>query len=287
MWLGSLIRKATLDETRWIVGVHTADEDLSGLSVRERYLRGGPWMSPETCAIHINALLQEGQLPVVAEVNGRVVGEAEAFFSEELIGGKLTRVVHLDVIEVHPGFRGRGIGRALVEFIERTAREREFELFTVQPSKEAVGFYRKLGFGEVIFDNWLVEVETEGFSAGGVEPLGSFSWGTVRGLELVAGRFQNSYDAWFSSFRDLFAGIHELKEAGKAGNSYYVLKSLPGRPGRASLFLWGYPKDLPGVIGRAKELGVERVLTVLDEETAGYLRGERKGRVQIIAKRLD
>jgi len=75
------IRKATLDDVNGIVDVHTSGEELSSLSVGERYLRGGPWMSVETCSIHINALLLENQLPAVAELDGRIVGEAEAFFS--------------------------------------------------------------------------------------------------------------------------------------------------------------------------------------------------------------
>ncbi|WP_367884848.1 hypothetical protein [Thermococcus sp. JCM 11816] len=98
------IRVATLDDVKGIVDVHTAGgEELSGFSVRERYLRGGPWMSVETCAVHINALLLEGQYPIVAELDGRIVGEAEVFLSEEQInGGEMMRIAHLDVIEVHP-----------------------------------------------------------------------------------------------------------------------------------------------------------------------------------------
>lgn len=77
---------------------------------------------------------------------------------------------------------------------------------------------------------------------------------------------------WFSSFKDVFAGVHELAEAGKIGDSYYVLKPLSGRPGRAS--------------GRAGELGFERILTVLDEATAEKIGGEKKGKVPIIGRRL-
>ncbi len=92
---------------------------------------------------------------------------------------------------------------------------------------------------------------------------------------------------WFSSFKDIFAGVHELAEAGKVGNSYYVLKPLPGRPRKASLFLWGGDeKDIPGAIGRAGEIGFKSVLTVLDEKTANALSTEKKGKVPIIAKRL-
>ena len=280
------VRKATLDDVKGIVDVHTAGEDLSGLSVGERYLRGGPWMSVETCSIHINALLLENQLPVVAELDGRIVGEAEVFFSEESLGGKTRRIAHLDVIEVHPDFRWKGIGRALVEFVEEIARERRAEFITTQPEEGAVGFYRKLGFDELLYEGILVEVPAGEFESAEVKPLGFFPWEAVKSLELVAGRFQSSYDMWFSSFRDVFAGIHELGEAGKVGSSYYTLKPLPGRSGKASLFLWGLEEDIPSAIGRAKELGLEKVLTVLERETASALGAEKKGKVPIIGKRL-
>lgn len=278
------IRKATLDDVNGIVDVHTAGEELSSLSVGERYLRGGPWMSVETCSIHINALLLENQLPAVAELDGRIVGETEAFFSRELLGGKTRRIAHLDVIEIHPDFRGRGIGRALVEFIEQSAEG--FELLTVQPDEDALGFYRKLGFDELLYGGLLVEVPAEEFEPAEVKPLQFFPWEAVESLELVAGRFQSSYDMWFSSFRDVFADVHELGEAGKVGSSYYALKPLPGRPGKASLFLWGREEDIPSAIGRAKELGFERVLTVLERETAKSIGAEKKGKVQIIGKEL-
>ncbi|ASJ08858.1 GNAT family acetyltransferase [Thermococcus siculi] len=279
------IRVATLDDVEGIVNVHTGGEDLSNLSVRERYLRGGPWMSVETCAVHINALLLEGQLPLVAELEGRIVGEAEIFLSEEPINGEPKRIAHLDVIEVHPDFRGRGVGRALIEYIEQNFADRA-ELLTTQPSDEAVGFYRKLGFDETPYENWLVEVETSEFSAGEVRARKFIPWEDVKDLELVAGRFQSSYDIWFSSFKDIFAGVHELAEAGKIGDSYYVLKPLPGRPGKASLFLWGRREDIPQAIGRAGKIGFEKVLTVLDEETAEKIGAEKRKKLPIIAKRL-
>ncbi len=280
------VRPATLNDVRGIVAVHTAGEDFSGLSVRERYWRGGPWMSVETLAIHLNNLLLDGQLVAVAELNGKIVGEVEVLFSEEPIKGEIRRIGHVDVIEVHPDYRRTGVGRALMEFVEDIAREREAEMLTAQPEEETRGFYKKLGFEEVLYENWVVEVDTADFEAKGTKALKFFSWETVRELELVAGRFQSSYDMWFSSFKDVFAGVHELAEAGTSGGSYYVLKHLPGRPGKASLFLWGSSKDVESALGRAKELGFEKVLMTLDEETAERLGAEKKGRVQIIGKGL-
>ncbi|CAD5243864.1 GNAT family acetyltransferase [Thermococcus camini] len=275
-----MIRLATLDDVGGIVALHTANERLSG-NLYERYTRGGPWMSVETCAIHLNNLLLDNQLVAVAELNGEIVGEVEVLFSEEPVGGGLRKIGHVDVIEVHPDYRGRGIGRLLMEFVEEVAKERKVEMLTVQPDEGAEGFYRKLGFDADLFTGTTVWVPARG--GGTVEPS-AFGWEDVKNLELVAGRFQSSYSMFFSAFKDNIAGIHYTVESGRSDGSYYVLKSLPGREG-AALLLWGRVEDLKAVLGRAKVLGFERVLTLLpgDVESFG---AEKVGKIKILAKEL-
>ncbi len=274
------IRLATLNDVEEIVSLHTAGERLNG-NLYERYTRGGPWMSVETCAIHLNNLLIDDQLVAVAELGGKIAGEIEVLFSEEPVGGRLRKIGHVDVIEVHPDYRGRGIGRLLIGFVEEIAKERKVEMLTVQPDEDAEGFYRKLGFDAELFTGTTVWVPARG--GGTVEPS-AFGWEDVKNLDLVAGRFQSSYSTFFSAFKDNLAGIHYTVEAGRSGGSYYALRNLPGREGLA-LLLWGRIGDLKAVLSRAKTLGFERVLTVLpgDVESFG---AERVGKIKILAKSL-
>ncbi|ASJ14366.1 GNAT family acetyltransferase [Thermococcus radiotolerans] len=274
------IRLATLDDVEGIVALHTAGERFNG-GIYERYSKGGPWTAVETCAIHINNLLRDNQLVAVAELDGEIVGEVEVLFSEEPINGKLMQIAHIDVIEVHPDYRGRGIGRALIEFVEEVAREREVEMLTVQPDTDAEGFYRKLGFNVELFTGTILWVPAKG--RGTVEPL-EFGWEDVKNLELVAGRFQSSYSMFFSAFKDNIAGIHYTVESGRSGGSYYALKNLPGREGVA-LLLWGRIEDLKAVLGRAKILGFERVLTLLPGSVESF-GAEKVGKIKILAKEL-
>src|SRR5260370_42420123 len=51
--------------------------DEMGLS--ERWQEGGPWMSIETGAVHLNRLLAGSGVPLVAEIDGRVSAEAELY----------------------------------------------------------------------------------------------------------------------------------------------------------------------------------------------------------------
>ncbi len=66
-----IVREATLDDVRDIVAVHLTSPDrpftepVERLSIAERCSYGGPWMSVETCAIHLNNLLAWGYAPLV------------------------------------------------------------------------------------------------------------------------------------------------------------------------------------------------------------------------------
>jgi len=65
------VRLASLNDVREIVEVHCSDvekwfrwtngrrveAEYEDLRIEERFMNGGPWMSVETCAIHLNNVL--------------------------------------------------------------------------------------------------------------------------------------------------------------------------------------------------------------------------------------
>ncbi len=92
------VRQAGLDDSGGISALFSAQiprwqrvnaqgkvEDLpyEKLTVYERWLHGGPWMSIETCAVLLNHLLMGAGIPMVAERKGKVVGYVEAYHSIE------------------------------------------------------------------------------------------------------------------------------------------------------------------------------------------------------------
>lgn len=57
----------------------------------------------------------------------------------------------LDNVAVHPGKQGRGYGRALIAYAEKTARERglrTIRLYTNEAMVENIALYESLGFVE-------------------------------------------------------------------------------------------------------------------------------------------
>ena len=94
-----LIRQATLDDTQKIVELFTARVTIwqrlnaSGqvenlpyqdLTIYERWLHGGAWMSLETGAIWLSHLLSGNGLAYVVDDEGSIVAYAEAFINREL-----------------------------------------------------------------------------------------------------------------------------------------------------------------------------------------------------------
>lgn len=178
--------------TRWYrqIGDEQHEVGYGSLTLDERCGFGGPWMSPETCAIHLNNLLLRQHTPVVAEKDNRVVAEMELFVGRE--GRPYGRNCHIGVLYVHRREQRRGIGRRMVEHAIKYARESRCDTLTVASDSACAVFYRKCGFS---FQDTLVEVE----AAPGKYPvdlspmpaqisLQAFTWG----MSMKIGRLQSS-----------------------------------------------------------------------------------------------
>jgi hypothetical protein len=102
------VRPATLDDSGAISALFRARiplwqrinakgqvEDLpyEALTIYERWLHGGPWMSIETCAVLLNHLLLGAGIPLVAVEKGKMVGYLEAYHSIE--AEPFGRLVHV------------------------------------------------------------------------------------------------------------------------------------------------------------------------------------------------
>ncbi len=88
--------------------VPAAQEELSEV---ELWRNGGPWMMPSLCQTHLAWLLGGAGLAWVGLLDGEVVGEAEAFLSEE--PPPRGRYLDLSVLYVHRQAQRLGVGSAL------------------------------------------------------------------------------------------------------------------------------------------------------------------------------
>lgn len=153
---GLTIRAAGLDDVAGIHEVHRSDVkqwrrldgspgEFARLTVLERYLNGGPWMSPESCAAYVNELILAGTPPLIAVDDGRVLGEMELLYGPDR--PDLGQTVCLSILYVHRDARGLGVGRALVGEAVRRGRSLGYRsIETTDPEPEAIPFYVKEGF---------------------------------------------------------------------------------------------------------------------------------------------
>lgn len=166
------------------------DVGYESLSIDERWGFGGPWMSIETCAIHLNNLLLYRALPYVAEIDGELVAEMELFTGRE--GQQYEKNMHIGLLYVRPEYRGRRIGEKLVAHACHKAKEHGCNTLTVAAKPEIEPFYRKCGFstGSTLI---LIEALTRNFDAGvrKIPPPLSLQAFT-QGLTMPAGRLQSS-----------------------------------------------------------------------------------------------
>ena len=122
----------------------------------ERVMHGGPWMDASALTEYWERIDRLGIIPLVAELNGKVVGHLDAISSDEL---PLGRFLYIDVLTVHKAYRRMGIAGTLIKKAERLARREKAKLMLVQP-EEYEGpsglTYRACGF-EKAFDTFTLK----------------------------------------------------------------------------------------------------------------------------------
>ena len=192
------IRPAALSDAQAITAVHCSDimtwvrhgaeTSYQFLTITERWAHGGPWMSVETCTIHINNLLLAGHLPLVATVEGSVIAEAEVYFGQEPLPYGLN--ANISVFYVHKGFQGRGVGQQLLKHAVQLSIRQGCQSITIHnPAENALEFYIRQGFRLYReYDEYIVKVKA---AAGAIEYRGFPTYEEICELPLQLGRYQS------------------------------------------------------------------------------------------------
>ena len=267
-----LIRPATVDDAPAISAVHCTNVtgwrmwDVNNDDVRparytdltpyQRWLNGGPWMDAAACTHHITRLLDSGSIAIVAELNGRVLAEAELHIADE--PPPYGRNMNLAVIYVHRNHQGQGIGSALMRHALALAESEGCDTFTVAHA-EAPSFYTRYGLRKE--STWIRFRLPIGrckikYSA---EPLPDGSYDIVRGWAMPIGRYQNAHHDWertrpgavpdLDEWRGLRLERHWITVG--RHRAALILEESPSAPGVADTFVFtptGFAADILPVI---------------------------------------
>ena len=101
-----------------------------------RLYKANGWSSAEKPEKLMPALKNSDTL-VTARISGKLVGIGNAISDGSL-------VVYYPHMLVHPDHKGKGIGRAMMELLQR--RYASFHQQMLNADKDAIGFYKSLGF---------------------------------------------------------------------------------------------------------------------------------------------
>jgi len=141
------VRSGTRDDIEALVEVECSDVEVwhhfssegrgapasyQELTPSERCMHGGPWMDAGTLTRYWHHIERLGIVPLVAELNGKVVGHLDVIFSSELSLGSF---LYLDVLTIHKAYRRRGVAKSLIKEAERLAKSRKARYMLVQPQQ--------------------------------------------------------------------------------------------------------------------------------------------------------
>ena len=103
------------------------------------------WQCPKRVETFLKVLDDKNHMVLVAEVNEQTVGVLHMLFYSDILHGALN--AHIVLLLVKQGYRGKGIGRKLLDEAVKRARERDVaEMHVDTTFDQAARFYRKYGF---------------------------------------------------------------------------------------------------------------------------------------------
>jgi len=139
------VRQATLDDVPALVALF---QELDRMQSDWRVFTPRPGFYDEVGAKYREAMNTENAVVLVAEDDGEVVGMA---YGEIRVPSRFSdeRAMELSGVVVRAGYRGRGVGQALVKEAARFANEigvEWIELKTFAPNQGAMAFWEGMGF---------------------------------------------------------------------------------------------------------------------------------------------
>ncbi len=139
------VRQATPEDVPALVALF---QELDRMQSDWRVFTPRPGFYDEVGAKYREAIGTGNAVVLVAEDEGEVVGMA---YGEVHVPSRFSdeRALELSGVVVRTGYRGRGVGRALVHEAARFAKERAIEwveLKTFAPNQGAMAFWEGMGF---------------------------------------------------------------------------------------------------------------------------------------------
>lgn len=220
------VRRATMQDTSAIsqlfrkqikvwqrINAEGQVEDLpyDALSIYERWLHGGAWMSIETSAILLSHLLCGAGVPLIAETDGVVRAYAEIYPGDE--PEPFGRHWHLSHLITGREYGEKALLNALLQFMVEQARQDDIERVTVSISgydNDAATFYSQFG---MIPLHDVVRVGISAQTGQGfykVTPYVEGEPAKIQGWHMDIGRTESARHHWETLWANLWGAFSEV-----------------------------------------------------------------------------
>lgn len=187
------------------------DVPYEALTIYERWLHGGAWMSVETGAIHLSHLLRGAALPLVAEVDGQIAAYTELYDGAE--PAPYGTHLHLTPPMLHPDFTDHSLETALLKAAYELAEQRRFERVLVNMAlPEAHRFYESQGLEPMaVIRRYSLPARTgQGFYKT-VEHLDP-NPAQIRGWHMPIGHLGSARQQWETFWPRTWDALPEIRE---------------------------------------------------------------------------
>lgn len=119
--------------------------DYSQFHTLINFFRPTNFSETDFCNILIKMTASESGSIWVAETdNNQLIGTATMIIEQKFIYN-CAKLVHIEDVCVHPDYRGRGLGKQLVQHLISVAAEQDAYKVTLNCSDENIGFYTACG----------------------------------------------------------------------------------------------------------------------------------------------
>jgi hypothetical protein len=204
------IRQATLDDTQALSRLFRAhihnwqrmnaqgqveDVPYEALTIYERWLHGGAWMSLETAAIHLSHLLRGAGIPLLAEHDGKVIGYTELYHGQE--PAPLGNHLSMTQPTVHPDLDASRLEIALLNAASEEVQKRGCERLLVTVAiAEARAFYETQGLEKLMaFRRFTLPAKSgQGFYV--TAEAQDAAAGQIQGWHMPIGRLSSARQQW-------------------------------------------------------------------------------------------
>jgi GNAT superfamily N-acetyltransferase len=296
------VRQAGLDDTQAISNLFRSrihvwqrldergrveDVAYGALTIYERWLHGGAWMSVETAAIHLNQLLSGAGQALVAEGDGQVLAYAEGYEgAEPMPFGAHLHLAHLLVDTEHGT---EGLDAALAEALIQRAKLLKCQYVTVSRMTDAIETqvfdqqYKLKGLAKL--RRFTMSAKTGQIFYQATEHLNADS-GQISGWYMPVGRLTSARQQWETLWSRTFETLpgnrrqktHRMRFTAAGQEAFVCCKQQMYDPRSADVYCWS-PKPLTsqllsGIRDWAHREGYRTLVLAVTEDTVKTLGAE-------------